>query len=61
MKFALCFSLLLLLFSQRSPGFDLSPGKEFPNLVLPPIDGGEAMAVDSFFGEKLMLHVFASW
>ncbi|MFQ5700755.1 MAG: hypothetical protein ACE5HU_02810 [Acidobacteriota bacterium] len=33
----------------------------FPELVLPSAMDGAPMAVSSFRGEKLILHIFASW
>ena len=33
----------------------------FPNLVLPDVDDGSPRAIADFRGQKLALHVFASW
>jgi hypothetical protein len=44
-----------------SGAISLKPGERFPELVFPPIEGGDAVAVSSFAGQKLMLHLFASW
>ena len=39
----------------------LSPGKPFPVIALPDIKTGEARSLVDFRGQKLMLHLFASW
>ena len=39
----------------------LSPGKPFPVIALPDIQSGEARSIVDFRGQKLMLHLFASW
>jgi len=36
-------------------------GEPFPNLVLPAVEGGAARSIADFRGQKLALHVFASW
>ncbi|HAV65185.1 MAG TPA: hypothetical protein DCY13_22790 [Verrucomicrobiales bacterium] len=38
-----------------------SPGIAFPELVLPSISDGQARSLAEFRGQKLMLHIFASW
>ena len=40
---------------------DLGVGQPFPELALPAIDDGRPLSVADFRGEKLVLHVFASW
>jgi len=40
---------------------DLSVGKPFPNLTLPALNGGRPMSIADFRGQKVILHVFASW
>ncbi len=40
---------------------DWSGGKVFPPIVLPTIDGEQSLSLNDFRGEKVMLHVFASW
>ncbi len=39
----------------------LEVGKPFPDLVLPALDDGRPLSVADYRGEKLVLHVFASW
>lgn len=39
----------------------LEPGKSFPNLTLPAVNGGQPMSVADFRGQKVLLHVWASW
>jgi hypothetical protein len=41
--------------------YDLSPGKPFPPLSLPSISDSEKIDFSEQLGEKLMLHLFASW
>ena len=36
-------------------------GEPFPDLVLPSIEDGSARSVADSRGQKLALHVFASW
>lgn len=36
-------------------------GKPFPEVVLPSIAGGQPMSIASFRGQRVVLHVFASW
>ncbi len=40
---------------------ELAPGERFPDLNLPSIKTGETVAFSTLTGEKLMLHLFASW
>ena len=46
---------------QTANGFDLKPRKAFPEIPLPTTAGGELSSIADFRGQKLMLHVFASW
>jgi len=39
----------------------LEIGQPFPNLVLPAMDDGRPLSIVDFRGEKVVLHVFASW
>jgi hypothetical protein len=39
----------------------LEEGKSFPDIVLPSIEDGRPMSIRDFRGEKVILHVFASW
>lgn len=36
-------------------------GQAFPALVLPAIDSGHPRSITEFRGQKLILHIFASW
>ena len=58
---ALQLSFLLALATSCSAGYDLSPGKPFPPISLPSIDGSGKIDLREQLGEKLMLHLFASW
>ena len=39
----------------------IAVGIPFPSLLLPSLDDGSALSVTSFRGQKLVLHIFASW
>ena len=39
----------------------LEAGRPFPDLVLPALADGRPVSIRDFLGEKLVLHVFASW
>lgn len=52
---------LAVLLTLPACAFELSPGFPFPKLVLPSIQDREAINIEDHFGEKMMLHVFASW
>ncbi len=36
-------------------------GQPFPAIVLPSLTDGEPMSIRDFRGEKVVLHIFASW
>jgi hypothetical protein len=36
-------------------------GESFPKLVLPSLEDGSPLSVTSFRGQKLVLHIWASW
>lgn len=56
------FALLLsLLVKPVSPAAEFRVGEPFPAIVLPSIEEGAALSAEQFRGQKLMLHVFASW
>jgi len=42
-----------------STGFKV--GEPFPNLVLPSLADGKPLSLARFRGQKLILHIFASW
>lgn len=39
---------------------DLRVGQQFPDLILPSLDG-QTLSLSDFRGEKVILHIFASW
>ena len=53
--------LLILATAPASRAYDLSPGQPFPQIVLPTVGKGVALSLVNFRGEKVMLHLFASW
>lgn len=58
---ALVVSALLGFLPVEGQSMDISVGEPFPDLLLPSLDGGSPMSIADFQGEKVMLHVFASW
>jgi hypothetical protein len=40
-------------------GFEV--GQSFPNWVLPSLEDGRPLSLAQFRGQKLLLHIFASW
>lgn len=36
-------------------------GQPFPNLLLPRLEDGSAASVSDYRGQKLVLHIWASW
>lgn len=46
-------------FTMASPSLEI--GQRFPDIVLPSLEDGSAMSIERFRGEKLLLHIFASW
>ena len=36
-------------------------GEPFPDLELPSLDDGAPLSISTFRGQKVILHVFASW
>lgn len=52
--------------NEPPPGPDLPPpgfeaGQVFPDLALPALDDGRPVRLSDFRGQKVILHVFASW
>ena len=39
----------------------IEQGLPFPSIVLPALDGGRPASLADFRGEKVVLHIFASW
>jgi hypothetical protein len=57
------FLLLLLMLAPAVPAaaFELTTGNRFPQVTLPSISTGKEISFKDQLGEKLMLHLFASW
>lgn len=47
--------------SSSSSEIGLKVGQTFPSLALPSLEDGRPRSITEFRGEKLILHVFASW
>ena len=58
---SLLVSTLLALTVGSTAAFDLKPGKAFPKIPLPESEAGKLVDITEFRGQKLMLHLFASW
>ena len=41
--------------------YELKVGQPFPNLVLPSLSDGSPLSLAAFRGEKVILHIWASW
>ena len=41
--------------------YELKVGQPFPNLVLPSISDGSPLSLAAFRGQKVILHIWASW
>ncbi len=54
-------TLLTTVMPARSAQPRLVVGEPFPTLALPSITDGEARSIAEFRGQKLLLHIFASW
>ncbi len=39
----------------------ITVGEPFPKIVLPSIDGSTPFSIEKFRGNKVILHIFASW
>jgi hypothetical protein len=45
----------------RAAAAEFKAGDPFPTITLPRIDDGQASSLAQFRGQRLMLHIFASW
>lgn len=62
-------SFMLLAPLLVTPGLESAPlspvpitvGEPFPEIVLPSIDGSAPFSIKKFRGNKVILHIFASW
>jgi len=41
--------------------YELKVGQPFPNLVLPSLSNGSPLSLAAFRGQKVILHIWASW
>lgn len=54
--------IALLCASARGEPPALDVGRAFPNLALPALEpAGTTLSVGQFRGQKIVLHIFASW
>jgi hypothetical protein len=51
--------VLFFMLTGMSHGFQ--KGVSFPNQSFPTIEGGQPVSIKDYSGEKVVLHVFASW
>ena len=64
LRYALAASILLGTGAARIQGAGvegITVGEPFPLLRLPSAEDGEPVSIARFRGEKVVLHVFASW
>lgn len=45
----------------QMPDHPFQPGTPFPTLSLPSLEDGRPASIADFRGQKIILHVFASW
>ena len=45
--------------SLQSSGFQV--GEPFPDIILPTLEDGSPGSIAQFRGQKILLHIFASW
>jgi len=51
----------LLLISEVFAQKNFSVGVHFPNIELPALSDGTLRSVSDYLGQKVILHIFASW
>ena len=51
----------MIMLSGSAVAATLEVGKPFPDLVLPALEDGRPLSIADFKGERVVLHVFASW
>jgi hypothetical protein len=54
-------STLAELQSPRAQMVNFKAGEPFPPLVLPNLRTGDELSLAEFHGQKILLHIFASW
>ena len=54
-------ALVSLTFATTLSAKELVIGEAFPNISLPSLEEGEPLSISDFRGEKVLLHVWASW
>jgi hypothetical protein len=59
-KTALAF-LAIFSMVMNTTAASIKVGQPFPNIILPSLEDGRSRSIHEFHGEKLMLHLFASW
>jgi hypothetical protein len=62
-KLSLSFLILvsICLSTSNLTAYELKVGEPFPTLTLPSLQDGRPLSVADFRGEKLILHIWASW
>jgi hypothetical protein len=55
------FAALLGLGAAAAEAQQFGVGKAFPRLAFPSLDEGKPISIASFRGQKLVLHIWASW
>ncbi|MEE9230333.1 MAG: hypothetical protein V3U86_06475, partial [Acidobacteriota bacterium] len=43
------------------PGAGFEIGQKFPDIVFPALEGERPLSLADFRGQKVLLHIFASW
>ncbi len=64
-KLSISFLLLVLglfcLSTNALTAYELKVGEPFPTLMLPSLEDNRPLSIADFRGEKLILHLWASW
>jgi len=60
-RLLLVFSIVSMAGTPMAKGDSIRLNTPFPTIVLPAVEDATAMSIEQFRGQKLMLHVFASW
>lgn len=60
-RYAIGMVFLLAMTANAHASYRIQVSEPFPGLRLPSLDNGKPLSIGNFRGEKVVLHVFASW
>ncbi len=61
LSFASVLLVLVCLSTNSLTAYELKVGEPFPGLTLPSLEDSRPLSIADFRGEKLILHIWASW